>query len=547
MRKKRVFACLLLIGMLFVSVSCKKTENKPSEIGIQLIASDFSGYSIVVPETLSTQEKDAINAFVKAVHKDFGYLLKINNDVYTAPTEKEILVGYTNRPQTETVTKMLRYGEFFVGFEDGKLVILGSTPADTVLAIEHFSDLILQRKDEAVLFDSVQDLCHEEKTFELPDLLLNGVSFSEYTLLYPDMNTKREKRFAELIRNVVMDRTGIMIPVQSDKKDAYGNILLVGGKSAQAGFRANEDVVEVVGNTEYDLFFAVQTFVDRIADSEGEIEIAESEALSYTQADLDLLAYGLTPDRVSIMSYNVQNAGGGAFDVDSKYPQLAAVFDSQTPDFICMQECVNGTGAADAIRKKMTNKDSYATIRGDKNADTATAMSAILYNSTKYKLIASDTILLRKAKESENNLWDRYFTWAKVQNKATGTTFVVISAHVDYVEDYANEEFLKMLTYVNEHFEGLPVLIAGDYNLMKPAALFTNLDAQGYEDTRETADHTKNGNAPTFPENDLKGPRTIDFIYERGFSTDYYEVVIPTQNASDHRPIYAECYIDLYR
>lgn len=548
MKKIRIFAAFLLVALLFASVSCKKK----STTGIQLTASELSEYTVIIPESLPNAAREKITAMILSIQTNFGTLLRVKDDRYTEPTEKEILVGFTNRPQTDTVKKLLRYGETYVGFQDGKLVILGSTDEDTLRAIDYFAGLVAQRKGADLLFDSVKDLRHEKKVFELPDLSLNGISLSEYTILYPNSNAKREKRFAELIRQVVMEKCGIIVPVQSDKQAAYGDILLVGGSGSQAGLRASEDVVEVVGNSENDLFFAVQTLVGRIEASTGEVTVGASEQLSYTTGDLDLLAYGMTTDRITIMSYNVQNAGGGAFDSTTKFPNLAAVIDTKNPDFVCMQECVNGSNAADQIRKKMKNADSYETIRSDKNAETSTAMTAILFNTAKYKLLASDTVVLRKITEAEANaepqsLWDRYFTYAKVQSKASGAVFVVIAAHVDYVEEIAYEEFVKLLAYVEEHFEGLPVLIAGDYNLMKPHETFTYLENLGYADTRETADNTKNGHVQTFPKEDRLGPRTIDFIYERSLSTYYFEVITSQEEPSDHRPIYAECYIDMSR
>lgn len=552
MKYKKILVLLLLFCMLFVSVSCKNNvqnntdQNSDASTAGQLLASELPDYTVIIPENLSADEKTAVNALVKSVQKDFKVILNVKIDTSTEPSAKEILIGSTNRSQTETVSKTIRYGEYYVGFSDNKLVILGSTTEDTVSAIEYFADLLSKRATATVLFDGQKDLYYAQATFDVEDISINGVSLSEYTIVYTDANTKREKRFAELIQEVVVKKSGIQVPIQSSKKDVYGNVLFVGKTATQSGLAASESVVEVRGKTENDLFFAVQTLVKRISETQtGVIQVDASEQLSYTTADLNLKAYGITPDRISLMSYNTQNAGDNPYD-SYKFEKLAAMIDFNDPDFVCMQECVAGSGAADSIRNKMKHSNDYLVLRSDTTSATSTSTNAILYNKTKYTLLASETVLLRKAQDGETPpYWDRYFLWARMKSKLSNATFVVICIHVDYVKEAANEEFSSMLSYVKENFEGLPVLVAGDFNLMKPELAFDYLEKQGFEDTAETAERSKNGSEKTFPQSDEKGPRTIDFIYESGFSTNYFEVMTQEVNPSDHRPIYSECYIDL--
>ena len=549
MKHKKFLALFLLFCMLFVSVSCKSpnqgntdTNEDDSTTG-RLLASELSDYTVIIPEKLSADEKTAVNDMVKSVQKDFKIILNVKIDDLNEPVAKEILIGSTNRSQTETVSKMIRYGEYYVGFSEGKLVILGSTSTDTVDAIEYFTDLISQRATATVLFDGQKDLYYAKATFDVEDLSINGVSLSEYTILYADANTKREKRFAELIQEVIVKKSGIQVPIQSDQKTAYGNVLLVGKSANQAGLGASESVVEIRGKTENDLFFAVQTLVKRISGTQtGAIEVGASEPLSYTTADLNLSAYGLTPDRISLMSYNGYNVGSDPYDYQ-KFQKLATMIDFKNPDFVCMQECVAGSGAANSVCNKMENHDDYRVLNSDTTPETATSTNAILYNATKYTLLSSGTIQLGKKDDSDGSLYDRYFLWAKVKSKLTNAVFVVICIHVDYVIPAGNAQFARMLTYVKENFEGLPVLVAGDFNLVKPQSAFDYLEKAGFEDTHETAQRLVNGKEATFPEKGKE--RNLDFIYERGFSSDYFEVMTQTVNPSDHRPIYSECYIDL--
>ena len=544
MKQKRFFAFLLLICMLLGAVSCTTprdgvdSDSDSASSAECLLASELSLYTVIIPKTVSDAERTAINSLIKTVQKNFSVLLSVKDDV-TEPAEKEILIGATSRSKSVEISKMLRWGESYVGLSDGKMIVLGATEEDTVSAIEAFEELLSKRAQEDVLFDSETDLIHNKVSYDLSDMTINGVSLTEYTILYTSTNAKREKIFAELIQDVIIAKSGIIVPIQSSAKEAFGNVLIVGQSSSalgsnQAGLAATEDAVMLLGNTESDLFFAVQTLVRRLEQSTGDVQIAANETLSYTDSDLNLLGYGLTMDRISIMSYNVQNAGQGASDAVTKYGNLATMIDFKNPDFVCMQECVAGTGAAEGIRKKLTNRDSYKTLQGTKNAN------AILYNSNKYELLSYEEVELGKAGDAEGSLYDRHFLWAKMKSKASGAVFVVISVHVDYTEIAGNAQFSRMLAYVEQHFKGLSVLIAGDYNLPQPQPMFEELDAKGYENTHKTAKTVKNGKEVTFPKNDS----VIDFIYELGFYTDYFEVMTQSINPSDHRPIFAECYLD---
>ena len=187
------------------------------------------------------------------------------------------------------------------------------------------------------------------------------------------------------------------------------------------------------------------------------------------------------------------------------------------------------------IRKALTNRDSYRVIQDNRYAQ------AIIYNADKYTLLESGSVEIGKAGDAEGSLYDRQFLWTKMQSKVSGVSFVVISVHVDYITEAGNAQFGRILSYVTEHFQGMPVMIAGDYNLPKPQPLYENLEAHGYEDAGETALNTLNGSSTTYPKNET----VIDFIYEYGFSTEYYEVMTQTINPSDHRPIFAKCVIDL--
>ena len=80
----------------------------------------------------------------------------------------------------------------------------------------------------------------------------------------------------------------------------------------------------------------------------------------------------------------------------------------------------------------------------------------------------------------------------------------------------------------------------GDYNLEYSVLDVDGLNRAGFESCAKTASKKVNANEATFPSKNI----IIDFIFEKGMTAEYYETLMPADNPSDHRPLYAELYID---
>ena len=119
-----VFMALLLLGALCLS-GCKKTPEKPQ---LHLVSEEGVFRHTIVR---SDNGKAPVNKMVASLHTALEQVLdrkdvEIKTD-YEAPVEWEILVGTTNRPESEEVLATLSENQYAIRVmnEGKKIVIIG--------------------------------------------------------------------------------------------------------------------------------------------------------------------------------------------------------------------------------------------------------------------------------------------------------------------------------------------------------------------------------------------------------------------------------------
>ena len=536
MNKKRIFAFLAAVLLLLLT-ACKSDQPGGETPAVEQIAADaLPDYQIVVPVTMSSEERTALTQLTKSVYASFGVLLTVVNDDLTQPGEKEILIGETDRAESAEAKKTLKYDDYFIGIMNGKLVVRGGSASATAAALLKLKDSVAANRGDASFFRSDRDALTYRRPYRFADMKINGISVSEYTILYADARQNREQTFAELLQKEIISLCGVEVPVQSDAKAAYGNAVYFGGVNPAADsalLSADEDLVYIRGN-DRDVFYATQTLLARLNGSaDGTITVAGREELSYTNADLDLSAYGVYPEMIKVMSYNLQNAGQNTSE--SKYRQLAMMIDAGGADIISVQECVT-TAAANSIRDNLKRKDSFAVITG------IGPHTGVIYNKDLYTMVEKGFEKIGTADDENGSLYDRYNFWVKFRSNESGAEFVVVPIHIDYVETACAAQLQIILDFMKETYPGVPAVMLGDYNMPEEKLKTKYLTDAGFSSAKDTAISSPDRTLATFPS---KGDTyVIDFIYYTGMSAQYYEVMNKDFNPSDHRPILANLYID---
>ncbi len=109
---KRLSLVLFSLLFLLFLISCNNEKI------------DLNGYQVVIPENASATIKYSAEIFSSMVEENYGVNLPIVTD-NSAPQEKEILIGDTNRKESKTDTS-LEKGEYLLFKKGNKFVVKGS-------------------------------------------------------------------------------------------------------------------------------------------------------------------------------------------------------------------------------------------------------------------------------------------------------------------------------------------------------------------------------------------------------------------------------------
>ena len=180
----------------------------------------------------------------------------------------------------------------------------------------------------------------------------------------------------------------------------------------------------------------------------------------------------------------------------------------------------------------------------------------VLWKTDKYDLKDSGHFWLSSTPEVYSAAWidgtvskfPRCVNWVILQDKETGGEFMAICVHTDPENDVVRTNSSQLIVEkANEIANGIPVVMAGDWNMSITDKAYLTVAENGYPDVRFVAEETTYGGSFN-----AWGERTDDnyafgdhvFISNnmgaKSFEVvnDYYDGV----HISDHNPLLAELY-----
>ncbi len=222
-------------------MACKKEENSeettpevttvpedtnPSEEETPVVrtcisAEELSNYEIIYARNSSQEVKntEVVNLF-NALRGKFDVVLNQRSDLYyegvasLAKGEYEILIGQTNREESETFLANLKWGDYGYGIVGDKLVIAGKNEDGTLAALRAFIEHINASEDKEVFFDNANQLLLQ-KEYPHQSLTINGISVSELSIL---CNEEELGGVAQIIRDAIIDACGVAVPIFTDEE-----------------------------------------------------------------------------------------------------------------------------------------------------------------------------------------------------------------------------------------------------------------------------------------------------------------------------------------
>lgn len=171
---------------------------------------------------------------------------------------------------------------------------------------------------------------------------------------------------------------------------------------------------------------------------------------------------------IKILSYNIRyhNPADGEHSWPHRKEKVAALLQRYTPDLIGLQEVLKGQ--LDDIAGALTDFAWVGVGRDDGRARGEYA--PIFYRRNRFALLASDTFWLSETPHQPGSFgWDaacvRIATWARLRDKASGATFLVLNTHFDHRGEQAQVESARLLrAFLNDPAQALPAVVTGDFN-----------------------------------------------------------------------------------
>lgn len=162
---------LLLLAAALLCTACTPKDppqsNEEDKPMLTLIENGVTEYVVVRPDNCEIVLKTCVTTFIRALKSVSGAQdIDVVTD-YEGATAPEILVGATNRPETQEVTERLGNDDYRIEIVNNKPVIVGRDDSTTAFALRLFMQ-------EVIGFRSANDYNAKDKVALPMDLCLSG-------------------------------------------------------------------------------------------------------------------------------------------------------------------------------------------------------------------------------------------------------------------------------------------------------------------------------------------------------------------------------------
>lgn len=565
------FLCAILVCLLIVPcvASCRghsSPTDTPSETdgsssdtsptdepGEVIAAAELEKYVLVRPDGAGSAMIDGVKELNAKIQQVYGVQLTLKSDFYKegveafAMSEYELLVGNTNRPETQEFLSGLRYLDYGYALVGKKLVIAGHTEETSLLALDRFISDRLGKAHETVADETTHFLYTGE--YALDSVTINGTPIGEYGIVYASAKKNAENVATDALIEGIIDASGIVLSAVSDKKEATASKLIMIGDtsltdpgwqtarefalpygSAETKYyiKTTEDAVWLSANSEYGFFAAVQQLVAAVKGNNGAVTLDPEQVGEY----------GAEENMLSIMSFNILTTRPDQTRID----RVVGMILKYMPDTVGVQEASPYWMGIFKSSELMTYYDCVGVGRNGGNEG---EYSAIFYKKDKFDLIDSGTKWLSDTPDTVNtkysdSAYPRIMTYALLEDKVSGKRVLHVNTHLDHVGSDARKKQITVLLNETAKLGSYPTVITGDFNETPGGTVYSKMTSDGkYADSSKVAVTSETG--VTFP----SSSKILDYAFSsRGnLYIKSYKVCNEKINGaypSDHYPIYLE-------
>ncbi|MBR2370936.1 MAG: endonuclease/exonuclease/phosphatase family protein [Clostridia bacterium] len=568
--EKLVTVLLIILCLCCVLTSCKDnipdtpqssdtgadsntpgSETDNPESSILFAENGQVNYTLIRPELVNDAFKSALTAFFADIQAKTGSVATYKDD-WINPLEDydedapEILVGYTNRPESLEVLQNTPADSYTVKRVNNKIVIAAHSLENYAKAFEVFlKDGIKSVENSAFAFEG------EFKGEGNAALLFDTVdAFSEYRIVY---RGEDNKTLAKQLATKIKKAYGVEIEYTDDSVAPQDKEIVLG--------LTNRVITDVdVSNGEYKIIAkgaklyiiasknsilnaACDAFMSNFMQegcsySPSVIKELNETFNLYTGGDSASFADGTD---IRIMSWNILFQVGSGSPIPGRDDRVCATILTFQPDVIGIQEATPAwyTELEAGIGLQ------YGFVY-QKNTRGGNNYSGIAYNKETVKVVKQDMLFF----SSGNSDKMRVACWAMFERLADGKQFIVVNTHWDPGDAgsvrlvQAKEEAALINQLVATH--KVPVFATGDFNCKEDSEPFTVfMNTTGMQDSKydskvinrqTTTYHTLNQPVPNskLSIDHITATNDVELLYYNTLIDDF---VI---KASDHCPIYVD-------
>ena len=367
-------------------------------------------------------------------------------------------------------------------------------------------------------------------------LTVNGSNVYEYEIIYPKNGTLFEEQMATRLQSYLFDKTGYELTVKDDGNARATKKAFLIGKTkystelTDATLTAGQGCINSKGG---DIVVWGNDMTGTVNACKKLTELfAEAESGAFEQPVTVNGAIIVEKNgEFSTMSFNVKTYD----QTDARDQRVINAILRYMPDSVGLQEADEHWMTV----LKGALSDYYGFVGEGREGGSKGDAVPILYSKEKYDLIEYGTKWLSETPDVSSKLegaqYLRNFTWALLEDKATGVRYLHVNTHLDTAGTAIRQAEVEILLQFLKGYDNVPVVLTGDMNAKINTAELTMIKNFGFADVFDCQNV-----AGVKPNADA-----IDWIYLTSDSVTmmYYTFDSSTYNGdlpSDHYPYYAE-------
>ena len=188
-----------------------------------------------------------------------------------------------------------------------------------------------------------------------------------------------------------------------------------------------------------------------------------------------------------VLSFNVLCYGNPPHFWLTRIPGVIKVIKDASPDSFGVQEAHKKW-----MKELCDNLPEYDYVGvGREDGVDDGEYAAVFYKKDLYEVVDSGNFWLSETPGKPSLGWDaaciRICTWAELNNKETGKTYIHMNTHLDHVGVVARTEGVKLIKEKAASFGGKPVICTGDFNIEQDTDCYLEMVSGNMEDARKIA------------------------------------------------------------